>query len=82
MLALNSHHYLEAFFAVPWGGGIFTPLNFRLAVPELAAILRDAGAEILIVDPAHAHLVADLKAGASLREVVVLDDGYEALLAT
>lgn len=82
MLALNSHHYLEAFFAVPRGGGIFTPLNFRLAVPELAAILRDAGAEILIVDAAHVHLVADLKAAAPLREVVLLDDGYEALLAT
>ncbi len=82
MLGLNSHYYLEAFFAAPWGGGIFTPLNFRLAVPELGAILRDAGAEILIVDPAHAHLVPDLKAIAPLREVVVLDQSYEALRAT
>ncbi len=82
MLALNSHVYLEFFFAVPWGGGIFTPLNFRLAVPELGAILRDAGAEILVVDPAHAHLIPELKAIAPLREIIVVDEGYEALLAT
>lgn len=82
MLALNSHHYLEFFFATPWGGGIFTPLNFRLAIPELGAILRDAGAGILVVDSAHAHLVPELKAIAGLREVVVLDPSYETLLAT
>ncbi len=82
MLALNSHQYLEFFFAAPWGGGIFTPLNFRLAPAELGAILRNAGAEILIVDPAHAHLVAELRDLEPLREVLVIDQSYEALLAT
>jgi len=48
MLAHNGHRYVEFYFAVPWAGGIFTPLNTRLSVPELAAILRDSGAEILI----------------------------------
>ena len=42
ILSDNSHRYLEIYFGVPWGGGIFTPLNFRLAVPELVAILDDA----------------------------------------
>ncbi|GGC70211.1 long-chain-fatty-acid--CoA ligase [Chelatococcus reniformis] len=89
MLAHNSHRYLEFYFGVPWAGGVFTPLNTRLAVPELAAILRDCGAEILIVDEAHAPLVPELARLAPLRRLVLGADGpvpdgfvgYEAMLA-
>lgn len=52
ILALNSDRYLECYFATIWSGGIFVPLNTRLAPPELGAILTDAGAQILFVDDA------------------------------
>lgn len=52
MLALNSDRHLEFYFATIWAGGIFVPLNTRLAPPELAAILADAGAQTLVVDDA------------------------------
>jgi long-chain acyl-CoA synthetase len=52
MLAENSHRYLEFYFGVPWAGGIFTPLNIRLTVAELAATLEHSDAKILITDSA------------------------------
>jgi len=50
MLALNSDRHLEYYFATIWVGGIFVPLNIRLAPPELSHILTDAEARILVVD--------------------------------
>ena len=34
ILAENSARYIEAYLAVPWAGGIVTPLNYRLAPPK------------------------------------------------
>ena len=50
LLLLNDHHYLEAYFAVEWAGGIAVPLNHRLAPAEIAAISADAGTALFIVD--------------------------------
>ena len=50
MLALNSDRHLEYYFATIWAGGIFVPLNTRLAPLELGNILTDAGATILVID--------------------------------
>jgi len=70
ILAENSARYIEAYFAAPWGGGIVTPLNYRLSVAELLAIIADCGAETLIVDPAHAAVGAELAARSKLRRVI------------
>jgi len=70
ILAENSHRYLESLFAVPWAGGVATPLNFRLAAAELARILGDCGPEILLVDEAHRPLAAELTAIAPVRHVI------------
>jgi long-chain acyl-CoA synthetase len=88
ILAENSHRYLETLFAVPWAGGVATPLNFRLAAPELARILDDSGAKVLLVDAAHRGLARALTAIAPLRHIIDASDGpasdgwlaYEALL--
>ena len=61
MLAENSHRYLEFYFGVPWGGGIFTPLNIRLTVGELASSLEHAGVKILITDNAMLPLALQLR---------------------
>lgn len=44
----NSSEFLEAYFAVAQLGAILNPLNFRLAPAELAYILKDSGATLLI----------------------------------
>ena len=44
MLALNSDRHLAYYFATIWAGGIFVPLNTRLAPREIGGILTDAAA--------------------------------------
>ena len=91
ILAENSARYIETYFAAPWGGGIVTPLNYRLSVAELAAILRDSGAEILVADDAHAAVAEELAGHAPLRCIVYAGAGkpsradwlsFEALVET
>jgi long-chain acyl-CoA synthetase len=75
-LAFNSDRYLEYFFAIPWAGGIIVPLNTRLAPAELAYMLHDAGAEILVVDEAHKELIDEITADLpSLNHVIYAGDG-------
>src|SRR5512138_666310 len=60
MLALNSDRYLEFYFATIWAGGIFVPLNTRLAPSELGRILTNAEARILVVDDALQPQLAEI----------------------
>jgi long-chain acyl-CoA synthetase len=50
ILMLNGYRYLELYYTVPSVGGLVVPLNYRLAEPELAAILADSSASTLVVD--------------------------------
>ncbi|GLQ07490.1 long-chain-fatty-acid--CoA ligase [Sneathiella chinensis] len=76
ILALNSDRYLEFYYAVPWAGGVFVPVNTRLAAPEIAYWLNDSGSEILLVDDAFAAMVPELrKAVPGLETVIHCDDG-------
>lgn len=45
----NSDRYLEIFFGAAKVGAVTTPINWRLAGPELAYILQDSRAPILFV---------------------------------
>jgi len=51
VLDANSEAYLEAYFAAAGLGAVLCPLNHRLATPELAEILADAGASLLLAGP-------------------------------
>ena len=61
MLSLNSDLYFEYFFAVPWAGGVFVPVNTRLAAPEVAFWLNDSGSKILLIDDRFLPMLEDLK---------------------
>ncbi|WP_416898132.1 MAG: AMP-binding protein [Minwuia sp.] len=50
LLANNSDRYLEYFFAVPWAGCVFVPVNTRLAPPEVAYWLSDSESRVLFID--------------------------------
>jgi long-chain acyl-CoA synthetase len=50
LLANNSDRYLEYFFAVPWAGAVFVPVNTRLAPPEVAYWLGDSESRVLFID--------------------------------
>ena len=47
----NSDTYFEVFFGAAKMGGVTSPINWRLAGPEVAYILRDSRAPILFVGP-------------------------------
>ena len=70
MLANNCHQYAEYYYGVPWGGGVFVPLNYRLAAAELTAILVDADVRILLVDDANLALSQELLAASPVQHVV------------
>jgi long-chain acyl-CoA synthetase len=50
VLASNCHRFVEAFAGLPAGGFVIVPLNYRLAEAELAVIVADGGARMLITD--------------------------------
>ena len=76
ILALNSDRYFEYYFGVPWAGACVVPLNIRWSAPENAYSLKDAGAEVLVVDDAFAKMVPALKAqGVPLKNVIFIGDG-------
>ncbi|MGQ2931667.1 MAG: AMP-binding protein, partial [Sphingopyxis sp.] len=57
-LGKNSDLYFEAVMAVAKAGGVMTPVNWRLAVPEIAWIIADCDARFLLVGPEFTDLVA------------------------
>jgi long-chain acyl-CoA synthetase len=60
-LAMNSDRYIELFFAVPWAGGAFAPLNIRWSVEETAYALTDSKASVLVVDENFIEQAHELK---------------------
>ncbi|MFF4777961.1 long-chain fatty acid--CoA ligase [Microtetraspora fusca] len=71
-LGPNDIAFAETMFATHVLGGIFVPLNFRLAAPEIAYMLRDSGASVLVYAPECAEAVRTLPDMPDLRTVVAL----------
>ncbi len=59
ILCRNAFRQCELIHAGYWNGSIPVPVNFRLAPPEIAFILDDAGVELLFVEDAFLDLFAD-----------------------
>ena len=55
----NSPDFLRVLFGAAQLGAVFVPLNTRLAGPELAYMLADSGARLLIHDPEFAERLAN-----------------------
>ncbi|WP_084965201.1 acyl-CoA synthetase [Thermoactinospora rubra] len=75
-LGQNHPAFLETLFATGMLGGVFVPLNMRLAEPELVHCLSDSGSGVLVHAPRHAPVAAG-----TVRHVIAVDQGYEDLLA-
>lgn len=76
ILSMNSDRYLEAMFAIPWAGGVYVPVNTRLAAPEVEYWMSNSESEVLLVDrqflPMLDHLRASLP---NLKHIVFMDNG-------
>lgn len=81
ILAHNSVAYLDLFYGLAKFGAIFTPLNWRLAAPELAYILNDCAPDVIFVGPEFADLWAEIATAVTIPHVIYLTD-YESTLRT
>lgn len=89
VLAQNSPAHLEAYAACEVAGFISASVNYRLAVPEIAYILKDSAPSVLIFDAQYAETVAQIRQQLpELQHYIVIGEGgpdwaenYEEVLA-
>jgi acyl-CoA synthetase (AMP-forming)/AMP-acid ligase II len=78
ILEVNSHEFLETYYAAAGLGAILNPINYRLAAREVAFILKDAGSRWLIASTRFAPVVIGaLKNGSRLEGIVWIGEGPE-----
>ena len=61
LLLMNGVEFVESFFALAKLGAVVVPLNWRLVPDELAFILKDSGARVLVYDGEFQRCVRDLQ---------------------
>ncbi|MGD9158469.1 MAG: long-chain-fatty-acid--CoA ligase [Desulfobacteraceae bacterium] len=71
VLHQNSHEFLETYYAAAAIGAILNPLNIRLSVKELAVILNDSGAKMLITASGFCETVKEFKVqGCNIQKIL------------
>lgn len=74
----NSHEFLESYFSTAQLGAIINPLNIRLSPGELALILKDSGAVILIASRCFSSSVNSLgNLDTRLQQVIWTGEGAQ-----
>jgi len=74
-LGKNSDAYFEIFFGASKMGGVATPINWRLAGPEVAFNLQDSRAPILFVGPEFIGTVSKIAGDcADLKTIVAVEE--------
>ncbi|MDQ2804490.1 MAG: long-chain-fatty-acid--CoA ligase [Pseudomonadota bacterium] len=74
-LGKNSDLFFELLFGCLKINVVLVPVNWRLAAPEAAAILADAGADITFVGPGYAPMIAAIECQSSRRAHRISLDG-------
>ncbi len=78
ILAHNSLEYWESFFGCQKCGGIFSPLNWRLVVRELAGLIDDLAPSALFYDSDLAKVALELKKEVTVNHWISLNsEGVE-----
>jgi len=71
----NGLEYFEVLFGGALLGAVNVAVNWRLAAPEMAAVVDDARAKVLVVHPDYVGHLADMASGLpSVEHVVVIGD--------
>ena len=79
VLAENVPEYIEAYYGVPMAGMVLTFINYRLHPREMAWILRDCDAAVLIVERGYLDAVEPLvRSETSVGIVVSIGEGAPA----
>jgi long-chain acyl-CoA synthetase len=72
LFAQNSAEWVLSYIGIAKAGGVINPVNAMLTADELAYVVKDCGAKVLITTAERAKAVSHLKSDGSLREIVVL----------
>lgn len=83
--AVSANHpaCLEVLFAAGLLGAVFVPVNARLTAAEMAYVLDDASATVLVHSRALADVAATAAASSKVRiRLLALDEDYEALIGS
>jgi len=88
ILMLNRTEFVESFLAANYLGAIAVPVNFRLTPPELAFLVSDCDARVVVTEPMLAPVAAGVRELAPTMETVIVAGaptadgqlGYEDLL--
>ncbi len=81
-LCWNHLVHLEAYLGIPCGGFVLHTLNLRLHPNDLAYIARHADDRAVIVDKSLLPLLDQFLHETQIEHVLVVEDGYEELLAS
>ena len=60
ILAHNSDRYFEFIYSVSWLGGVFVPINTRLAPPEIQFWINDSESKVIFVDANFSGIIDNL----------------------
>jgi acyl-CoA synthetase (AMP-forming)/AMP-acid ligase II len=74
----NSDIFFEALFGAMKAGVVMVPVNWRLAGPEIAAIVEDCKARLILVGPEFSGLVEAERAAMTRVEIIVATQGGHA----
>jgi acyl-CoA synthetase (AMP-forming)/AMP-acid ligase II len=61
VLQVNSHRYVEAYYATAAIGAVFLPLNYRAKLPELEYMITTANVKVLLLGDRYQDAVATLR---------------------
>lgn len=76
VIAPNGHEFMEAYYASALIGAVCNPINFRLNAQEIAFVLNDSQAKIVIAhDDFHESVQAALDQAATVESVIWLGEG-------
>ena len=79
--AWNTHHHLEAYWAVPMVGAVLHTVNFRLAPEDIAYIINHAADSVLLVGASVWPLLEPIREALTMvRRFVIIRDVPEAAL--
>jgi len=67
----NCHQYVELYCGVPKGGGVTVPLNTSLSPPEMAYIINNAEAKILVFGEKFAPTIDSIRSELSSVETLI-----------
>jgi len=74
-LGKNSEYYFEMLLGAAKAGLVMVSVNWRLAAPEIAYILKDCQAKIIFVGPEFAGLVDEIKQDLpDLKRIIVINE--------